>query len=191
MTRPMKEQTFCPQCRRWYPAETAFGQWMRSHPQLESHQGICRFDCDILLHRYSFKDSGKRVQCLMFIEVKTWNATATIQQQDTLSLFSQALRNRTKNMHQDKIGRHLENQKTLPRGYSHLNKKWIDLRMFGAHLLRLEKDSPADGWIEWDNKRISVDQLVSLLRFELDPDHLRPMDLRDHRKPKSLPLFET
>jgi hypothetical protein len=34
--------------------------------------------------------------------------------------------------------------------------------------------------MRWDEKPITQEQLTKLLRFDLDPDTLRPLDLRNH-----------
>jgi len=56
--------------------------------------------------------------------------------------------------------------------------------------LQFEKTCPDDSaWIKWDGKEITPDQLVELLRFEIHPLTLKPMDARDHHRQKSFPLL--
>jgi hypothetical protein len=52
--------------------------------------------------------------------------------------------------------------------------------MFGGHLLQLSNDDPTTSELRWDLKhKISIEQLVKLLRFELDPDNpTMPIDWR-------------
>ena len=183
MTRSFKDQAYCPHCGRWHAAESAFNQWMRAHPELRSQDGIVRFDCDVLLHRYMLNLTdglGSRdVQCLMFIEVKTHDADLRPDQRDTLSLLSQVLRNRRRNVHAARRGLHASKHVAPCRAKSRKSGRNIALRLFGGHLLQLSADSPANSnLIRWDGNQITQAQLVGLLRFDLDPDKLIPMDWR-------------
>lgn len=183
MTRTFRANIYCPHCGRLHTVESAFERWMRHHPDLDSREaGVVRFDCDVLLHRYALhtdKKSSRHIQCLMFVEVKTCGAVLDLAQQDTFSLLSQVLRNRRPNRHHSKRGRHAENHVPLAEVWSHFRRGMVRLRMFGVHLLRLSGQCPLTSeWMEWDSKRISLDQLIALLRFELDPDKLEPIDWR-------------
>lgn len=192
MTRKFNENVFCPHCRQWHPAENAFNQWVRRHPQLDSRDvGIARFDCDVLIHRYKVARDGmgdRTIQCLMFIEVKTHGADASDAQLDTLGLLSQVLRNRRRNRHREKIGRHLADHTPPAVAHSRLLGRKVALRVFGGHLLQLSGNDPTDSeWMKWDWRDINAEQLVRLLLFELDPDwkktgdgkpRLREMDTR-------------
>lgn len=182
MTTPFRQRVTCPECGCVHTVETALERWIRGHPSLKSADGIVRFDGDILLHRYLIatdKRGARDIQALMFIEAKAFGAVLTDCQRDTLSLWSQVLRNRRKNIHRGPRGRHATDHCPLATAYSHKFGRSIRLKLFGGHLLRLSHgDPPSSEWIEWDGKRISEDQLVLLLRFELDPDSLRPIDWR-------------
>jgi hypothetical protein len=185
MTRSFDKKVHCPECGEWHTAETAFGRWMRNNGLLDSKSGIVCFDCDILLHMYAQlhgKQKNRDVQCLMFVEVKSREARPSAAQRDTLSLFAQVLRNRKDNLHRRKRGRHLIGHVTPTKAYSQIKAAEVKLRMYGGHLLRLSGDSPEDSqWMEWDERRL-IDQttLIGLLRFEIDPDTLHPLDLRIH-----------
>jgi len=51
------------------------------------------------------------------------------------------------------------------------------------HVLRFSGLGPDDSkFIEWDDKDINADTLTDLLRFDLDPDTLKPIDLRNHHQ---------
>jgi len=183
MTRRFGNLVNCPHCGRSHTAETAVERWIRNCRELDSIQaGIARFDIDVLMHRYlTLRDKrGTRlVQAIMFLEIKTLGAELADAQQDTLGMLSQVLRNRRRNMYRDKRGRHLGDHSPLASAYSHMMGRRVRLRMFGGHLLRLSGTSPTDSdWMTWDNKRINVHQLIALLRFDLDPDTLRPIDWR-------------
>lgn len=183
MTRSFRATVKCPDCGCEHTAESAFERWMRNEPKLDSRSaGIVRFDCDVLVHKYKVavdKKSTRDLQCLMFIEVKTHNADVDMAQKDTLSLLAQALRNRRRNKHRDKRGRHCGDHDPLAMAFSWLLGRSVRLRMFGGHLLRLSGADPLSSdrmW--WDGKPITLDQLLALLRFELDPDSLHPIDWR-------------
>lgn len=183
MTRTFKENIQCPECGHWHTVETPFERWMRNHPELDSTRaGIVRFDCDILLHRYltpTDKKGVRDIQCVMFVEVKTFMGELTDSQQDTLSLFSQFLRNRKTNIHQKKRGKHVEEHTPYSKAYSNYLGKSVAVWAFGGHLLQLSDVDPEKSHrIKWDYKAISVDCLIQLLRFEVDPDSLRPIDWR-------------
>jgi hypothetical protein len=196
VTKAYNRRVFCPHCRKSHPEESAFNQWVRGHPALDSRTyGIVRFDCDQLIHRYKIVGDGmgeRVIQCVMFIEVKTHGAEPDAAQLDTLGLLSQVIRNRKKNVHADKVGRHLGNHTPPAVAYSSILGKKVALRMFGGHLLQFEKNDPQDSaWIKWDRKGIDAGQLVGLLRFELDPNwkggELRPIDhRRRYRSVRSL-----
>jgi len=183
MTRAYGGLVACPHCGRCHTAETALERWIRNERRLDSvTEGIVRFDCDILLHRYKLCIDGKSsrdIQCLMFIEAKTHDAEPTTAQRDTLSLMSQVLRNRRRNMHRPKQGRHATNHDPLTLAFSWCLGRDVRLKMFGGHLLQLSGDDPAtSARLAWDRRPITADDLVSLLRFELDPDSLTPIDWR-------------
>jgi len=182
MTRKFNDWWQCPNCGVKHGKETLFRQWMREHPLLDSRDGIACFDSDHWVHRFKFVHD-RRIQCLMLIELKTHGADMTDSQRDTLGMVDQLLRNRGANAamkHQRRrrqaggIGVNLTSQMT---------GRKITCRLYGVHLLQFEKDGPQNSaWMKWDNSDINEEQLVSLLRFDIDPDTLRPIDLRRHHK---------
>jgi len=156
---------------------------MRDEPALDSHAaGIVRFDCDVLLHHYKHtvdKKSSRDIQCLMFVEVKTFSANLDLPQRDTLSLMAQVLRNRRRNRHHDKRGRHATDHDPMAVAFSWLLGRAVRIRMFGGHLLQLSHADPVTSTaMLWDHKSITLDQLLGLLRFDLDPDSLAVIDWR-------------
>lgn len=200
MTTPFRHYAKCPHCGYRVPLETPFNGWFRSHPEFHSvRKGITRFDLDLLLHRYKFIHDGmgaRTVQCMMFVEVKTNGAELTPAQQDSLSVLSQVMRNRRPN-NPLRNGRRVKNVSRAlhARGhsaiavvFSRMTKKRHALRLFGGHLLRLESETPETSqWMLWDDKAITVNQLVKLFLFEYDPDKIRPFDpRRRYRSVKTL-----
>lgn len=177
MTRTFNGRVHCPHCRQWHTAETALERWIRDAEDLDSRiKGIVRFDCDILLHRYLVpvdKRGTRDLQCVMFIEAKTHWADMTPAQKDTLSMLSQVIRNRRRNIHGAKKGRHAQDRTPPCKCYSHVLKKDVRLWLFGGHVLRMSGDCPDDSdRMAWDGKPIDRDTLIRVLRFELDPDDI-------------------
>jgi len=180
VTRAFRESIRCVRCGLEFTAETDFERWMRGHRDLRSGDGIVRFDLDVLLHRYKFQRDGKSdrtVQAMMFVEVKTYMAEPSLCQRDTLGVLNEILRNRRKNMHQDP---RRQRNDPITRVYSKVARKEITIHLYGGHLLQLSHTTPENSdRMVWDWKHvIDQNQLVRLLRFELDPDTLRAIDLR-------------
>ena len=197
MTRPFYSMVDCPQCGHRHPAESGFNAWLRAHPDFDSiAEGIVRFDCDVLLHRYMRKIDGvgiRDIQCLMFIEVKSYGALIRAAQHDTLSVMSQVFRNRRPNMHQKRQGLHAENHVPPALVYSHMLKKQVRLWLFGGFLLTMSGADPGSSeWMTWGGCRpIDVPTLIGLLKFDLDPEKLTPIDWRRRsRSGKPPPLFD-
>lgn len=183
MTRTFDGLVTCPHCGKSHTAETAFERWIRNNKALDSRQaGIVRFDLDVLLHKYithTDKRGRRDIQAMMFIEAKTHWADVSDSQKDTLPLLSQVMRNRRPNIHRRRRGRHAVDHAAPCKAHSRMQNREICLRMFGGHLLQMEGESPDDGGrIMWDYKPITEEALVALLRFELDPDSLTPIDWR-------------
>jgi len=189
MTRTFNHTIKCTECGHTHTTESEFGRWMRHHPQLESMDGIVCFDLDILMHRYKHITDGKgdrSIQCVMFIEIKSEMTPPTASQRDTLYMIDQVMRNRRKTVNSTPRAQAQRFDGTDPR---HLTKVWsamlkrdVTLQMYGGHLLQLDHTSPANSkQMVWDKKHdITHDQLIGLLRFEIDPDD--PSRTLDHRR---------
>lgn len=149
---------------------------MRNHPDLDSSNGIVRTDTDHTILRFKTHRQGRDFQLLMDIEVKEFGAISREDQRDILA-FNHQLKSAT--------GRNINGAKTRTTRnlFSVLNNRIVRVRYLGWHLLRFEKSSPNDSdWMEWDHKRITKDQLVSILSMDVDPfNPLRPIQelLRD------------
>ena len=191
MTRPFNAQFHCPNCKTWQTQETMFGRWIRNNPDLDSKKGYCVSDQDYWIHR--FKSFEKRdFQLLMLVEIKTMGQTLTDAQQDTLHIVNQLMRNRrqtpTKELKwQAGMG--------LVKVFSTIAKKEIVLRAYGMHVLTFSGLGPDDSKIiKWDHRIINTEILTQLLSFNLDPDNMQPIDLRNHHHlwegiPPQLPLL--
>jgi hypothetical protein len=188
MTRRFNSRIRCEHCGNTTSEESPMERWIRKHPTLDSRNGIVRFDIDILLHRYkTVRDSKgcRDIEFMMFIEVKTFSASLTDTQQDTLGLLNQLLRNRKRNMHSDPR-RQVNGQPV--KAYSRMKKREIPLRLLGGHLLQLSGSNPQDSdQIMWDYKPINEETLVELMLFDRDPDNLEA-NKSDWMRRRSLPF---
>ncbi|MHC4324089.1 MAG: hypothetical protein ACYSUX_07435 [Planctomycetota bacterium] len=167
---------------------------MRKQPELDSKDGIVRADLDHIVHRYTFPQSGRKLQAIMLIEVKTYvdfskpEITRIQQTQaDSLHVINQLFRNRRSNIHKKAKW---QAGAAGTKAYSICSKRNVWVRFYGVHGLYFSNAGPEDSHcIKWDHKEINIIQLKRLLRFELDPDTLINIDLRIHQK-KQHSLFE-
>ena len=169
--------------------ETSFGRWIRENKDLDSSIGYCVSDQDYWVHK--FKTFGNReFQCLMLVEIKTMGANLSLAQKDTLHTVNQVMRNRKQTPTKElKFQAGCGPLKT----YSLVAKREITLRCYGMHVLTFSGLGPTDSdYIKWDSRNVQIDTLTKLLRFDLDPDSLNPIDLRNHHNPdknqKGLPF---
>lgn len=166
---------------------------MRNNPRMQSRDGHVRYDLDItprrwVIHLYKVNHS-RDMQFLMIVETKSFGADLDIAQQDTLSILSQCLRNRKRTRNKKSIPRQM--QPVINSVYSHVLKQRVSIRLFGAHLLQFSGAGPEDSErIYWDRKPITIDQLEGLLKFEIDPDTFKDMDLRIHHQVQ-IPLLDS
>jgi hypothetical protein len=161
---------------------------VRSNPGLDSAKGFTFMDKDIICHRFK-TDHGRSLQYLMMVEVKTRGAQLSDSQRDTIWIIDQLLRNRKDTPTKKTDRRQVEGVVTMVKSF--IQRGEVRARVFGYHVLRLSGDSPDDSAeITWDSRRITLEQLVGLLRFDLDPDNLLPMDNRSHHTKAPMPLFE-
>lgn len=128
---------------------TEFGIWLRNHTQLPSI-GITAYACtdiDLLMiwHRYVYEGCRLR-QVLMPIEIKTNGAKRSPSQDDTLRKVGFMMSGREHNL------------------YGQL------LRCPGDHTIRLSETTPENSdEIHWDDKLISVSDLIDILQFKVHP----------------------
>jgi len=117
----------------------------------------------------------------MMVEIKTHGADLTMAQRDTLLTFDQIMRNRRRTPTKA-LRRQIDNNVNR-KIKSWVTGKEVVLKAFGAHSLIFSGLGPDDSeWIKWDNKLIDIYILTNLLRFDLDPDELVPIDFRNHHK---------
>mgnify|MGYP001199852243 CR=1 FL=1 len=182
MTRPFTIHSHCPICKTWQTQETAFGRWIRNNRELDSRKGYCVTDLDMTISEFKtvhqFKSGYSRdFQLIMDIEVKTMGADLSQSQRDTLHIRNQLMRNRR----QTPTKELLFQAGNTPEVFSVIQGRKIVVRCYGVHLLRFSGLGPDDSeWMLWDTKPINSDTLTEILRFDLDPDTLKPIDLRNH-----------
>lgn len=178
--------------------EPPFNAWVRGHPELDSKRHhVVVTDTDMWVHRFGRKWKGvtyRDVQCIMFVEIKTHGADLNDGQRDTLHFANQLLRTEkwtTQRVNGRYAPGHQPNTARV-RAWSHLSKQWVEMRSYGAHKLRLAGTDPLDSsWISWDDKPITIADLLKLLRFDLHPDSLNPVEWRRHKRIKrDATLFE-
>lgn len=182
MTKPFNATFHCNNCKTWQTQETEFGRWIRNNPLLKSSDGYAVTDLYMTVNEYKivhqFKCNYRRdFQLMMDVEVKTMGADLSQSQRDTLHIRNQFFRNRRQTPTKElryQAGNAIE-------VFSVMSGKLVKVRAYGVHLLRFSALGPDDSdWIKWDQKEITVDQLTGLVRFDLDPDTLKPIDLRNH-----------
>lgn len=185
MTRQYDQIAICQDCGSTMTSETAFGRWLRNHPDLDSRcAGLSIMDTDYVFHRFR-TELGRDFHCLMMVEVKKHGVVMRPAQYDTAHVLNQLLRNRRTTPTKRK--RFQTERHNLMKVDSTLQKRKVWLRAFGVHVLTFAGRGPEDSlWIKWDSKPVTQEQLVALLRFDLDPDTLRPMDWRSHHTHQEL-----
>jgi hypothetical protein len=187
----------CPNCGIVVQTEPPFDSWVRENPMLDSVQdAIVIQDGDKWVHRYAVRTKGRLerdVQYLMSLEVKTFDADMNAAQRDTLHIVNQAIRTILQWREKRDAGRfipgHPPNVQLVT---SFLNGRVIQLECYGVHKLRMSGAGPLDSaHMTWDNKPITTDQLTLLLRFDLNPDTLLPLEHRRHKRiDRSPALFD-
>lgn len=156
---------------RMYGEDTPFGDWLRSNRRIPSNSldcGVVASDVDMTVMRYKRKETGKVIQSIMQVEVKTRMSECDFAQScimSSLSAFSgvRSFRDRT-------------------------------LINYGVCFIHMSGTSPLDSdvirwrrfpWFKHDKKKefgaaemrdtaINVSTLESILRFDLHPISLKP-----------------
>lgn len=190
MTTPHREFAHCPYCHRDHTQESAFGRWIRNNKMLDSYDGYRVADQDYFVRRV-IKTKERAIHCMMAIEVKTFGAKLTRAQRETFYIQNALIRTIGTGNKLFKQGWAVKNvglnTVKIPGG------KKTTVRHYGYHTLTFEKLGPIDSaWIKWDGKHeITKDQLTDILRFELDPDTLKPMRVRLSHKTQEIVFEET
>lgn len=161
--------------------QSSFSRWVRANPRLDSsHECVTNHDIDWIWHCYQTRNAPqdlRRVQHIMLIEEKSHAADLTKAQRDVMWFIHQALE--------------YADSKQKMKFQSAMRNDWVRVRYWGYYKLRYDGDDIAVAENVWWNLRlVTLEQLESILRFELNPRTLTQMTSRSHHSPKSLPLFD-
>ncbi len=121
--------------------DTPFGEWLRSHPALDSRRG---YDIQNLDYAYHHFLRGN----LMLLEEKQNRGTSSYAQQDTHGIINQALAFAFNHP-----------AFTLKRLSA---KRPARITYHGYHLIQFERTSPRDGRIWIDGIEVTEEQLVEV-----------------------------
>ena len=186
MTIPFRHYAACPKCGNQHPLEDEFSQWVRGHKLLQSQDGYVIMDKDMVIHRCRI-DGNRMKQYVMFVEVKTNNATPSKSQRDTMFIIDQLFRDRrsTPTKKNDRLQTDGVNHEV----YSIYCGQRVKVQALGNHLLVMSGTSPENSQdIWWDKKSITKEILLKLLQIEIDPDTFTALSARSHHAEK--PLFK-
>lgn len=184
-------------------SEEAFSDWLRNEPELDSAQHCLSVtDIDFVVHKYvpvntvTDPRGSRDVAYFMFVEVKTHARKMPFAQHDTLVQLDQMLRSTPRNKAE---GRKTNGSGQFEKGHGYTGgvfrvhspaaHRRVSAKFYGVHQLVLQKSTPLESeWMRWDNfGAITSEQLIQLVRFEVNPDTLQLMDHKRH-KPRKLRL---
>ena len=197
MTTEWRETVDCPQCGLTFSSEQPIKAWIRQHRDLDSRQAcLCIGDSDLWVQKYGTR-LGRRgvdrsVMYLMLVEMRTngRNLKPDDPHRELLTIVNVLLRtNRWKETRDH--GRFVAGHKQNARPVSVVIRgRLTPIHCYGVHLLRLSGPTPdLSEWITWDHKKITKDQLLSLLRYDLHPDSLNRMEHRSHKAVVDMPAL--
>lgn len=175
--------------------------WIRGHNELDSRRDcIYISDSDLWVQRYGHRRTrlpgyDRRVQYLMLVEIKTHSRDMDDGQRDLFAIVNELLRTKAwkdQRLAGAFVAGHMQNARKV---WSWIADEWVQIHCFGVHKLRLSGSTPDDSdSVTWDRneQQITREQLVGLLRFDLSPDTLRPMEHREHKRRLDAPptLFD-
>jgi len=178
--------------------EPPINAWIRRHPDLHSvRDGICITDSDLWVQRYGIRrwhtGMDRSAMYLMLVEIKTHGRDMDNAQRDILHMVNQLIRTNPWKEQRDGgrfLPGHDQNVRIM---FSVVAGRKTPVYCYGTHKLRMSGSTPDDSdWISWDDRTISPTELVKLLRYDLHPDSLRPMEHRSHKRRVTPPptLFE-
>lgn len=187
MASEYRQRTKCQHCGKATSTEDAFGAWTREFCGRE----LSIQDVDYIIHRFVIR--GLRgVHCQMIVETKTQCRDMDDPQRDTLGIMDQVMRTHPFRRNRNAAGMFIKGHSEKPIWvWSTFERKPVRVKLFGVHKLRMSGLRPDDSeWMTWDNRgKITVADLIRVLRFELHPDTLKPFDpaRSHHPQPKEHP----
>lgn len=159
--------------------ESDFSAWLRGHPGLDSIKNrLAITDSDFWIHQYRRpidRIGARHVDNILLLELKTHGRDVPFAQRDTLWLIDQLRRQLCK-------GPGNRRRHVLCNGPRGEQRR---VRWFGVHVLVLSGSSPDNSSeMFWNGQRIDQDTLVSVLRFDNDPDQItKSLEYRRHHRP--------
>jgi len=153
-----------------------FSDWLRRHPDLRANVfWLYAMDIDMIFHKYQTRVDrlgDRSVKLMMDVEVKTFGAMPNDMQRETLYFRHQILRSKKLR-------------------YSTFIRRNVAFWHFGIFVLVIHNGARPDecsaiDWVQFDAagnflpRRITLDELVDLMRFNIRPDTFRRLDLRRH-----------
>lgn len=171
MTAQHRRIIICEKCGQETTEETGFGRWLRAQdalPSFGARECFVFSDIDYVVHRYMWNGSRNK-QIVMLIEVKTNDAPISNSQGDTLYKLNALLTD---------YQRHEQACTGVPLGrYTNGSVDKSNLayiKCAGVHVLTMSGDSPDNSRrIVWGRKKITSDQLVRILRFDIHPKTMK------------------
>jgi len=152
---------------RYYGNDSDFGGWLRDQTELPSNSidfGLVASDVDFVVQNWKRKATGQHFLAMMFVEIKTRGGEVKFPQSLMLENLS-------------RFSGDVETPKKVVRFFG-----WFSLQMSGTRPDNSE-------WMVWRRfkwkksgcdtskvlcDKISLEQLISLLRFDIHPSSLRP-----------------
>lgn len=195
MTSRWRETVPCEHCGVPASTEPPIKAWIRKHEELDSRkQCLCIGDSDLWVQKFGTRrwhtGVDRDVMYLMLVEIKTYARDLDEPQRDLLHIVNQLLRtNPWKEQRAEGrfINGHRQNVRIV---YSIMAGRKVPIHCYGVHKLRISGATPDESeWIAWDDKQITFDQLLKVLRYDLHPDSLRPMEHRSHKQTVDMPVL--
>lgn len=168
--------------QRIYGSDVPFMGWARRCellPSISLDCGVVLTDVDCFVHRYltSVDRLGTRdVQAMMEIEVKSRNGRLTDSQADTY---------RKKHITVRKCSS-IDGQAVFNYGVGILRMSGTDPD--NSDQMQWGRFMSRDGRLNWQT--IDLASLISLMRFEIDPDSLKPLRFRRHHHRREYDIIE-
>lgn len=192
MTSAWLEYVPCAVCGAAVSTEAPVKTWIRGHQALDSRKAcLCIGDSDLWVQRFGVRTRqgwvDRAVMYLMLLEIKTHGRDLDDDQRELLHIVNQLLRTVPWKEQREEgrfVAGHRQNVRHV---YASLSGRKVAIHCFGVHKLILSGSTPGDSdRITWDDRPIDGSQLVKLLRFDLSPDTLRPVEHRRHKRAASL-----
>jgi hypothetical protein len=168
------------------PTFDAWRTWINQRPDLDS-QDYCldMFDVDLVVVRYGTRRDrfgvDRSVQYVQLIEWKTHGTPVSTARLQVLRVLDDVFRTSFPTARER--GRfaagHSRNWRRIGRS---------QVLLYGLHVLQLSGTHPENSeWMRWSSpgqpgRLITLEQLIGLLRFDLHPDSLKPLDHRQHKR---------